>query len=110
MTQIHSYWCITAKEKGQKISNFHLSLVPKPEKFQVLKKTQHLKYYFQRHVCAFICRSVVRPSVKTLAPIPAGESQNVTNKSCSICLRGDKKALSPGVPGALKPIRAMDTF
>ena len=30
----------------------------------------------------------VRSSVRRLAPIPAGESQDVTNKSCSICLRG----------------------
>ena len=38
------------------------------------------------HPC--VCASV-RPSVRRLAPIPAGESQDVTNKSCSICLRGD---------------------
>ena len=31
----------------------------------------------------------VRPCVRRLAPIPSGESQDVTNKSCSICLRGD---------------------
>ena len=47
----------------------------------------NLKYYFQRHVCVSI-RSFVRSSVQRLAPIPAGESQDVTNKSCSICLRG----------------------
>ena len=34
----------------------------------------------------------VRPSVQRLAPISAGESQDVTNKSCSICLRGDRNA------------------
>ena len=38
-------------------------------------------------------RPSVRPLVSTcvqrLAPIPAGESQDVTNKSCSICLRDD---------------------
>ena len=34
-----------------------------------------------------LCASV-RVSVQRLAPIPAGESQNVTNKNCSICLRG----------------------
>ena len=55
----------------------------------------YLKYYFQRHVCLSI-RTYVRPYVRTcvrrLAPIPAGESQDVTNTSCSICLRGDKNA------------------
>ena len=52
----------------------------------------YLKYYFQRHVCVSI-RPLVSPLVSTcvrrLAPIPAGESQDVTNKSCSICLMGD---------------------
>jgi hypothetical protein len=37
-------------------------------------------------------RPFVRPCVRRLAPIPAGESQDVTNKSCSICLRRDKNA------------------
>ena len=39
-----------------------------------------------------VCPSVrpfVHSSVRRLAPIPAGESQDVTNKSCSICCRGD---------------------
>ena len=31
----------------------------------------------------------VRACVRRLAPIPAGESQDVTNKSCSICLKDD---------------------
>ena len=31
--------------------------------------------------------------VQRLAPIPAGESQYVTNKSCYICFMGDKNAL-----------------
>ena len=62
----------------------------------------YLKHYFQRHVCVSIRTSVrtsvrtyERPCVRRLAPIPAGESQDVTNKSCSICLMGDKKALRP---------------
>ena len=49
----------------------------------------NLKYYFQRHVCLSIhacVRPSVRASVRRLTPIPAGESQDVTNKSCSICL------------------------
>ena len=33
-------------------------------------------------------------SVRRLAPIPAGDSQDVTNKSYSICLRDDKNALT----------------
>jgi len=54
----------------------------------------HLKYYLQRHVCASIRPlSVHVLCVRRLATIPAGESQDVTNKSCSICLRGDKNAL-----------------
>ena len=36
---------------------------------------------------------LVSACVRRLAPIPAGESQDVTNKSCSICLRGDKNTL-----------------
>ena len=48
----------------------------------------NLKYYFQRHVCVSI-RQLVSSCVRRLAPIPAGESQDVTNKSCSICLMGD---------------------
>ena len=50
--------------------------------------TWNLKHYFQRHVCLSI-RPSVRVCVRRLAPIPAGESQDVTNKSCSICLRDD---------------------
>ena len=46
--------------------------------------TRSLMYCSQRHVCLSI-----RLSVRRLAPIPAGESQDVTNKSCSICHRGD---------------------
>ena len=48
----------------------------------------YLKYYFQRHVCVSI-RPFVRSSVRRLAPIPADESQDVTNKSCSICGKVD---------------------
>ena len=67
------------------------------------KSYLHLKYYFNKKVCLSICFSVCE-CVRRLAPIPAGESQDVTNKSCYICLRGDKNALrvislTPGVPG-----------
>ena len=34
-------------------------------------------------------QSFVRVCVRRLAPIPAGESQDVTNKSCSIYVRSD---------------------
>ena len=52
----------------------------------------NLNNYFKLHICqsfrVCVCVSVQRPT-----PIPAGESINVTNKSCYICLRGDKNAL-----------------
>ena len=45
------------------------------------------KILFPTYVHPFV-RSSVRVCVRRLAPIPADESQDVTNKSCSICLRG----------------------
>ena len=49
----------------------------------------------------------IRPCVQRLAPISAGESQDVTKKSCSICLRGEKMPSGlphdPWVPGAPEP-------
>ena len=51
--------------------------------------TLNLKYYFQRHVYL----SIRCAPVRRLATTPAGESQDVTNKSCSICLKGDKNVL-----------------
>ena len=45
--------------------------------------------------------------VQRLAPIPAGKSQNVTNKSCYNCLRGVKNAqgylMTSGVLGTFEP-------
>ena len=41
----------------------------------------NLKYYFQRHVCLSIRSCMCALCVRRLAPIPAGESQDVTNKS-----------------------------
>ena len=66
----------------------------------------HLKYYFQSHVCLSIrLLCVVRVCVRRLAPIPAGKSQDVTNKRSFICLRGDKNVLgaTPEVPAAREP-------
>ena len=80
---------------GAQRSGCMFTLCHAPLKMAVLL---HLKHYFQRHVCLSIrpyVRTYVRPCVRRLAPIPAGESQDVTNKSCSICLMGDKKALRP---------------
>ena len=48
----------------------------------------YLNNYFNLHVCPSFHASVPL-SVVGLTPIPAGKSQDVTNKSCSICLRGD---------------------
>ena len=48
-----------------------------------------------------------RLCVRRLAPIPAGESQDVTNKSCFPYVLGVTKMpsdpMTPGVPGALEP-------
>ena len=67
-------------------------------------KSVHLKYYFNIKVCLSF-HSCIRVCLRRLAPIPAGESQDVTNKSCSVCLRGDKNDLwvTLGVPGVPKP-------
>ena len=61
-------------------------------RFLVQFKLAHLNNYFSLHVCPSF-RASVSASVRRLAPIPAGELQNVTNKSCYICLRDDKNAL-----------------
>ena len=53
----------------------------------VCLSTQNLKYYFNIKV-SLSFRASVRLCARRLTPIPAGESQDVTNKSCSICLRG----------------------
>ena len=52
----------------------------------------YLNNYFNLHVCPSF-RVCVCASVRRLALIPAGESQDVTTKSCYICLMGDKNAL-----------------
>ena len=48
----------------------------------------HLNNYFNFHVClSFRC-----PCVRKLAPIPAVVSENVTNKSCLVCVMSEKYA------------------
>ena len=57
--------------------------------------TRHLNNYFNIKVWLSFCSSVrlfLRLSFQILAPIPSNKSQNVINKSCYICLRGDKNA------------------
>jgi hypothetical protein len=81
-------------------------------------KFENLKYYFNKKVCLSIhscVHSSVHSCVRRLAPIPACESQDVTNKSCSIYLRGDKNALRDWPLGFLalsnlECIRAADAF
>ena len=43
-------------------------------------------------VCPFVRRPSIRPCVRKLAPIPAVVSQNVTNKSCLVCVMSEKYA------------------
>ena len=55
----------------------------------------HLNNYFDFHVCLsfrLLLRPSVRASVRTPAPIPAVVSENVTNKSCLICVMSEKYA------------------
>ena len=39
-----------------------------------------------------VCPSAVRPDVRKLAPFPAVVLQNVTNKSCLVCVMSEKYA------------------
>ena len=69
----------------------------------LVNKVYQSKILFQHKSLSVL--PCVRPCVQRLTPFPAGESQNVTNKSGYICLRGDKNALrvhlmTPGVPDA----------
>ena len=55
----------------------------------------HLNNYFDFHVCLSF-RASVRPSVRAcvwkITQIPAILSQNVTNKSCLVCVMSEKYA------------------
>ena len=55
-------------------------------------RPQNLKYCFKIKVCVSIHPSV-HLCVRILVLIPPGKSENVTNKKCYICLRGEKNAL-----------------
>ena len=60
---------------------------------QNLRAALHLNNYFNFHVCLSFClRPSVRPSVRKLTSIPAGISQNITNKSCFVCVKSKKYA------------------
>ena len=59
----------------------------------------YLNNYFDFHVCLSIRPSVrssvrpfVLPSAQKLTSIPASVSQNVTNKSCLVCVKSKKYA------------------
>ena len=56
----------------------------------------YLNNYFDFHVCLSFRRrvpcSVFRPCVRKLPPIPAAVWQNVTNKSCLVCVKSEKYA------------------
>ena len=53
----------------------------------------YLNNYFDFHVGLSFRVSVRRLCVRKLAPIPAVVSQNVTNKSCLVCVISEKYAL-----------------
>ena len=54
---------------------------------QVIHSLEYLNKYFDFHVCLSFRRpSAVHPCVRKLAPFPAVVSQNVTNKSCLVCV------------------------
>ena len=60
-------------------------------------KSSNLNNYFDFHVCLSIhpfVRPFVRPvpSTQKLTSIPASVSQNVTNKSCLVCVKSKKYA------------------
>ena len=67
----------------------------------------HLNNYFDFHVCLSFRRrvpcSVRRPCVRKLPPIPAAVWQNVTNKSCLVCVKGEKYTFLV----TLKPLGSM---
>ena len=54
----------------------------------------NLNNYFDFHVCLSFRRrpSVRRPCVRKITQIPAIVSQNVTNKSCLVCVISEKYA------------------
>ena len=65
---------------------------------QLFEVSMYLNNYFDFHVCLSILplsvRSSVRPvlSAKKLTSTPASVSQNVTKKSCLVCVKSEKYA------------------
>ena len=77
--RVFSQGTVIQKENAGKLFLFLSLLLPiKPETSKPLFPPSRLCV----HPSVCLC-------VRRLAPIPAGESQDVTNKSCSICLRDD---------------------
>ena len=57
-----------------------------------LQNMSHLNNYFDFHVCLSFHRPSVRLCVRKLTSIPAVVQQNVTNKSCLVCVMSEKYA------------------
>ena len=57
-----------------------------------LEFIHNLNDYFDLHVCLSIRLSVFRPCVRNLTPLSPVLSQNVTNKSCLVCVMSEKYA------------------
>ena len=73
----------------------------------------YLNNYFDFHVCLSVRPSVrhsVILSVWKLAPFPAVVSQNVTNKSCLVCVKS--KNMHPGSPSLRNDldVQRLDNF
>ena len=52
----------------------------------------YLNNYFDFHVCLSFRRPSVRPSVRKITQVTAVITQNVTNKSCLLCVMSEKYA------------------
>ena len=86
-------------QKGQKFSpkkesfDTPLSLFLRTSNSWKILYWVHLNNYFDFHVCLSIrpsVRSSVRVCVRKIAPFPAVLWQNVTNKSCLVCVKSEK--------------------
>ena len=55
---------------------------------EIMNWTIHLNNYFDFHVCP----SIRLPCVRNLTPLSVVLSQNVTNKSCLVCVKSEKYA------------------
>ena len=53
----------------------------------------NLNNYFNLHICVHLSfHPLICPCVRKLAPIPAVVSQNVSNKSCLVCINNENYA------------------